>query len=350
MKSITKIKVAINFWPCIVVALFPIAFLYFTNIREIAIVDTFTAMTFSVMLMVVLIFVFMLFTRDILKSMMLASIFDFVVMNYIFLEQLVVRVFPLAKYWHIAPGVVVVLLHVSYFICKKAPQDFSELGVKVTGVVFSLLILLNIIFAIPAIVEKQQSVAETDNSTYKVYTYLAQAFETQGRLYLCGNGGSAADALHIVGELVKSFIVHRPLDESFQVRMKPEFCQKLQGALPAFALVENSALSTAYSNDVDPDYVFAQQVYAYAREGDCVLGISTSGNSKNVLLAMEAAHGRKAVALGLTGRDGGKLKEVCDACIVVPEVETYKIQEFHLPIYHVLCMMLESRFWGGKNE
>lgn len=180
----------------------------------------------------------------------------------------------------------------------------------------------------------------------KTFMALSASFAAGGRLYICGNGGSASDALHIVGELVKSFVQRRTLDDSFIARMPREELTKYQGALPAFALVENSALTSAYANDVDAEYIFAQQVYAYAREGDCVLGISTSGNSKNVLRALEAANGRGAVTLGLTGKDGGKMKELCDECIVVPEQETFKIQELHLPIYHALCMMLEEYFWG----
>lgn len=184
------------------------------------------------------------------------------------------------------------------------------------------------------------------DSIMQTFEKIAHSFEAGGRLYICGNGGSASDALHIVGELVKSFTVPRTIDPDFVQAVDPELVKKLQGALPAYALVENSALSTAYANDVDPDYVFAQQVYAYARKDDCVLGISTSGNSKNVLHAMDCAKGRGAVTLGLTGRDGGKMKEKCDVCIVVPEIETYKIQELHLPIYHTLCIMLEHYFWG----
>lgn len=181
-----------------------------------------------------------------------------------------------------------------------------------------------------------------------MYVHMAESFENGGRLYVMGNGGSASDALHIVGELVKSFVLPRSLDEDFEKALPEEMAGKFQGALPAFALVENSGLSTAYANDVDPDYVFAQQVYAYARKGDCVLGISTSGNSKNVLLALRAAKARGAVTLGLTGRDGGKMKELCDSCIIVPEKETFKIQELHLPVYHALCIMLEEYFWGKK--
>ncbi len=185
-------------------------------------------------------------------------------------------------------------------------------------------------------------------SIYTAFKLLAQSFSTGGRLYICGNGGSASDALHIVGELVKSFVLPRKIDQSFAERVEPELLTHLQGALPAFALVENVALTSAYANDVNADYVFAQQVYAYARKGDCVLGISTSGNSKNVLYALDAARGRGAVTLGLTGHDGRKMKNQCDACIVVPETETYKIQELHVPIYHTLCIMLEEHFWGAN--
>lgn len=175
---------------------------------------------------------------------------------------------------------------------------------------------------------------------------LRKTFASDGRLYICGNGGSASDALHIVGELAKSFVRPRPVDARFASCAGAALCEHLQGALPAFALVENSALSSAYANDVDPQYVFAQQVYAYARSGDSVLGLSTSGNSPNVLYALEAAHGWGAVAIGLTGRDGGAMKALCDVCIVVPETETYRIQELHLPVYHTLCMMLEEEIWG----
>ena len=178
-----------------------------------------------------------------------------------------------------------------------------------------------------------------------LFEQLCGCFSGGGRLYVCGNGGSASDSLHIVAELVKSFTLPRSLDASFLARVDSDFAAKFQGAFPAFALVENAALASAYANDVDPDFTFAQQVYAYAREGDCVLGISTSGNSRNILHALKAARGRGAVTLGLTGRDGGKMQALCDACIIVPEHETYKIQELHLPVYHALCMMLEEHFW-----
>lgn len=192
----------------------------------------------------------------------------------------------------------------------------------------------------PALQVCQESICRT-------VLQMKQSFATGGRLYICGNGGSAADALHMVGEMGKAFVLPRRLDTTFENRVSPELAAHLQGALPAFALVENSALSTAYTNDVDGTYSFAQQVYAYAREGDCVFGISTSGNSNNILYALETARGRGAVPLGLAGRDGGKMKALCDECIIVPENETFKIQELHLPIYHALCLMLEEEFWGA---
>lgn len=176
---------------------------------------------------------------------------------------------------------------------------------------------------------------------------LNSSFETGHRLYVCGNGGSAADSLHIVGELVKSFSLKRELDKSFIGSITDnEMLENLQGALPAFALTENTAFSTAFANDCNPVYVFAQQVYAYARKGDCVLGISTSGLSKNVVQALVAAKGRGATALGLTGASGGKMKEICDCCICVPETETHRVQELHLPVYHAICLEVERYFWG----
>jgi D-sedoheptulose 7-phosphate isomerase len=187
------------------------------------------------------------------------------------------------------------------------------------------------------------SVCEDD--IVEVFHSLLKCFEQGNRLYVFGNGGSAADSLHIVGELVKSFMIKRPVENNFSNCVSKELSANLHGALPAFAIVENIALATAFSNDCNHEYTFAQQIYAYARKDDCVLGISTSGNSKNIINAIETAKGRGAVTIGLTGENGGKLKELCDVCICVPETETYKIQELHLPVYHCLCMMLEEHFF-----
>ena len=188
------------------------------------------------------------------------------------------------------------------------------------------------------------SVCKDDISA--AYDALTVCFKACKRLYVFGNGGSAADALHIVGELAKSFVLNRPLDPEFAAIVCEDLVSNLQGALPAYAIVENTALTTAFINDCNPEYAFAQQVYAYARKGDCVLGISTSGNSKNVVNGMRAARGREARTIGLVGGTGGKMKTVCDHLITVPEFETYKIQELHLPVYHTLCLMLEMDFWG----
>lgn len=196
------------------------------------------------------------------------------------------------------------------------------------------------------LIERYPNLNGCQDAIKSVYNSLLKCFENDGRLYICGNGGSASDALHIVGELVKSFVIERKLDSDFLNKANKEMIKNLQGALPVFALVENVALATAYGNDVNPDYIFAQQVYAYVKKGDCVMGISTSGNSKNVLHALECAKFKGAITLGLTGRDGGKMKNLCDSCIIVPEYETYKIQELHLPIYHALCMMLEKKIWS----
>jgi D-sedoheptulose 7-phosphate isomerase len=178
------------------------------------------------------------------------------------------------------------------------------------------------------------------------YKSLCNCFEAGHKLYVIGNGGSATDALHMVGELVKPFVLTRPLDNQFIKRASTELTENLQGALPAFALVENAALSSAFLNDCNLDYIYAQQVYAYARKGDCVFGISTSGNSKNVVHAIEAAKGRGALTIGLTGANGGAMKTICDCSICVPETEMYKIQELHLPVYHAICLALENHFWG----
>jgi D-sedoheptulose 7-phosphate isomerase len=186
------------------------------------------------------------------------------------------------------------------------------------------------------------------------YAALEGCFESGGRLFICGNGGSAADALHITGELMKSFCASRPPDGPFARKLREIFPEQaevllsgLQGALPTYALVENSALSSAFANDVRPDMVFAQQVYGYAGRGDALLGISTSGESRNVVNALMVARAKGMRTIGLTGARRGAIDSVCDVTIAAPGTETYKIQEYHLPIYHTLCLMLERRFFGA---
>lgn len=180
---------------------------------------------------------------------------------------------------------------------------------------------------------------------YQLYMHIRTSFENGGRLYICGNGGSASDSLHIVGELVKAFTLKRSLEPKFKAIADNDLLENLEGGLPAFQLVSNTALTTAFANDVSSDFIFAQQVYVYAKENDCILGISTSGNSVNVLNALRVAKLKGCKALSLTGKDGGKMKAFSDVCLIAPGSMTHEIQELHLPIYHCLCIMLERYFW-----
>lgn len=184
------------------------------------------------------------------------------------------------------------------------------------------------------------------------YELIRQSYEAGGTLLLAGNGGSCADAEHIVGELMKGFCQTRQIPDSFAEKMKEidkaagNYLQsRLQGALPAIALHSQQALFTAYLNDVDGESVLAQAIYGYGKAQDCFLAISTSGNSQNVLYAAVVAKAKGMKVIGLTGKDGGKLKELADVAVVVPAKETFQIQELHLPIYHCLCLMLESFFF-----
>ena len=185
-----------------------------------------------------------------------------------------------------------------------------------------------------------------------VYGILERCYENGGKLLIAGNGGSAADAEHIVGELMKGFVKRRPVTEEMKEALEKadpvrgkELSEKLQGGLPAIALVDHAALSTAFANDVDGMLSYAQQVNGYGKPGDVFLGISTSGNAENVMYAAVTAKAKGMQVVGLTGKDGGKLAGIADAAGIVPEMETYKIQELHLPVYHALCLMLEHRFY-----
>lgn len=202
------------------------------------------------------------------------------------------------------------------------------------------------------LVERYPVLEAVKDDIRSAYEILADCYEQGRKLLIAGNGGSCADAEHIVGELMKGFVKRREVSDSFAERLKnvdeargTELAKKLQGGLPAIALTGHAGLSTAYLNDVDGDLIFAQQTYGYGRPGDVLLGISTSGNAKNVMYAVIAAKALGMKTIGLTGKDGGALKRETDAAIVVPETETFKIQELHLPVYHALCLMLEERFF-----
>ena len=202
------------------------------------------------------------------------------------------------------------------------------------------------------LVERYPSLDAVKDDVRKAYELLEACYEQGGKLLIAGNGGSCADAEHIVGELMKGFVKRREVSDSFAECLRSadevrgaELAKKLQGGLPAIALTGHAGLSTAYLNDVDGDLIFAQQTYGYGRPGDVLIGISTSGNAKNVMYAMTVAKALGMKTIGLTGKDGGALKREADVSVVVPETETFKIQELHLPVYHALCLMLEERFF-----
>ena len=186
------------------------------------------------------------------------------------------------------------------------------------------------------------------------FEFIRDCYKNGGKLLVCGNGGSAADAEHIVGELMKGFKKARHL-ASIEVEKLVEIdslmgrtlADNLQGALPAIALDGHPALTTAYMNDCEPIICFAQQVYGYGCKNDVLFAISTSGNSRNVLYAVVAAKAKGMVVIGLTGENDSKLSAMSDVCIRVPSTETYQIQELHLPIYHCLCLMLEDYFFNS---
>ncbi len=187
------------------------------------------------------------------------------------------------------------------------------------------------------------------------YELLETVYSNGRKLLVCGNGGSASDSEHIVGELMKEFKLKRKIYSEQAAALKEidselgqVLADNLQGALPAISLTGHSSLQTAFMNDAVPELVFAQQVNGYGKPGDVFLGISTSGNSKNVLYAAVNAKAKGLKVIGLTGSKKSKLMEYADVCIRVPETETYKIQELHLPVYHCLCLMLEDKFFGEK--
>lgn len=183
---------------------------------------------------------------------------------------------------------------------------------------------------------------------------LRQMYKAGGKLLACGNGGSCADCEHIVGELMKGFLIHRPLTDEVKANLEklfPEdaeaFCKCMQRGIPAISLPSQAAVLSAYVNDVDPEYSYAQLVQGYGKAGDVVLCISTSGNSENTVRAAQMARALGLKTLALTGAKDSKLSKLCDVTVQVPETETFKIQELHLPVYHYLCAALEEELFGG---
>lgn len=185
------------------------------------------------------------------------------------------------------------------------------------------------------------------------YKLLEECYINDHKLLIAGNGGSAADSEHIAGELMKRFKTPRPVPAEFAEKLRKidsvrgeNLAKNLERGLMAIPLVAHEALSTAYINDVDGLGVFAQQLYGFGRPGDVFLGISTSGYSKNIMSATVVARALGIKVIGLTGKNGGELASVADVTIKVPEIDTYMIQELHLPVYHCLCLMLEDKFFG----
>lgn len=205
------------------------------------------------------------------------------------------------------------------------------------------------------LIERYPSLESARQDIHKAYIILKECYENKGKLLVAGNGGSAADAEHIVGELMKGFKLPRRLDNNMQNKLISQdkelgqvLADNLQGALPAIALDGHLALTTAYMNDCEPLLCFAQQVNGYGNKDDVFMGISTSGNSKNILYAAITAKAKGMKVIGMTGEKESKLSDIADVCIKVPQTETYMVQELHLPIYHCLCLMLEDKFFKGE--
>lgn len=209
---------------------------------------------------------------------------------------------------------------------------------------------------VTVLIERYPELLGSKESIIQAYEILKESYENGGKLLVAGNGGSAADAEHIVGELMKGFEKARTLDEVTQTKLKEidselgeVLAKNLQGALPAIALDGHPALTTAYMNDCEPLLCFAQQVNGYGKSGDVFLGVSTSGNSRNILYAAVCAKAKGMKVIGLTGAKDSKLAEIADVTIRSSNTRTYQIQEHHLPIYHCLCLMLEEYFYGGSD-
>ena len=205
---------------------------------------------------------------------------------------------------------------------------------------------------IAQLIERYPVLASVENEIRTAYQVLERAYTNHKKLLVGGNGGSCADAEHIVGELMKGFVKKREIPKTMQERLLgldqelgKHLANGLQSSLRAIAITGHAGLSTAFANDVDPEMTYAQQVNGYGDEGDVLLAISTSGNSKNLIYAALTARAKDMPVVLLSGKDGGKLRAIADVSIVVPNQKTYQIQELHLPIYHALCLQLEDKFF-----
>lgn len=205
---------------------------------------------------------------------------------------------------------------------------------------------------IKQLIERYPALSVCENDIRQAAKAIINSYEKGGKLLVAGNGGSAADSDHITGELLKSFVKIRKPESEFLSKLKEidqdtgtYLSDKLQGSLPAIALTNQSALMTASLNDVDGNVMFAQQVNGFGKPEDVFLGITTSGNSADVIYATVVARAKGLKTIALTGKSGGKIKDLADITIIVPSNETFMIQEYHLPVYHALCLEIEEHFW-----
>lgn len=201
------------------------------------------------------------------------------------------------------------------------------------------------------VLERYPVLTKIKENIYNAFKTIKGTYEIGGTLYCAGNGGSSSDCEHIVGELLKSFKKTRRVDAQTADNLLKQgddgayLLGKLEGSLPAVSLISQMGILTAFANDKAWDTAIAQQLYGLGKRGDCLLTLSTSGNSKNCVNAVLVAKAKGIKTVAFTGAGGGRLKEICDECICVPETETYKVQELHLPVYHCLCAMLENEFF-----
>jgi len=206
---------------------------------------------------------------------------------------------------------------------------------------------------IDQVCERYPALSDLRSRMFDAAEMIIGCYNKGGKLLICGNGGSSADADHLAAELMKSFESVRPLEESFKNRLYEisgirgkYLASKLEHSLPAISLSSNTALTTAVSNDIDPSLVFAQQIIGYGNENDLLIGISTSGNSQNIVDACITARALNINVIGITGKTGGKMKQYCDVLVNVPETRTAMVQELHLPVLHTICRMIENHFYS----
>ena len=213
------------------------------------------------------------------------------------------------------------------------------------------------LFLVNPLCERYPSLLAVKPALEEASNQLIACYEQGGKVLACGNGGSCADADHIVGELMKSFELKRPVKQGIREKLaalSPErgsyLAEHLQQGLPAISLTAHTALMTAVANDIDGEVIFAQQVIGYGKVGDVLIAISSSGNSQNVVDACLVAKAMNLTVIGLTGETGGKMKELCDVLINVPGRRTAFVQELHLPVYHTLCLVIEHHFFGPSSH